>query len=94
MISILLSCTSPPGLSLSHYCSHDLDAKTRRAEALQTTSPNAAVAEWAAADRMVTDDAPIVPVAVLGYAHLVSDRVGNFQAHPQWGPIYDQMWVR
>jgi ABC-type transport system substrate-binding protein/class 3 adenylate cyclase len=94
MISILLSCTSPPGLSLSHYCSRVLDAKTHRAEELQATSPSAAAAEWAKADGAVTDAAPIVPIAVLGYAHLVSDRVGNFQAHAQWGPIYDQMWVR
>jgi peptide/nickel transport system substrate-binding protein len=94
MISLLLSCASPPPLALARYCKHAVDAKAHHAEEPQATSPNAAAAEWAAADRTITDAAPIVPIAVLGYAHLVSDRVGNFQAHPQWGPIYDQMWVR
>jgi hypothetical protein len=25
---------------------------------------------------------------------LVSERVGNYQYHPQWGPLLDQLWVK
>jgi hypothetical protein len=28
------------------------------------------------------------------YAQFVSQRVGNIQAHPFWGPMFGQMWVR
>jgi hypothetical protein len=24
----------------------------------------------------------------------LAKRVGNYQFHPQWGPLIDQMWVR
>jgi hypothetical protein len=24
----------------------------------------------------------------------VSERLGNYQFNPQWGPLFDQMWVR
>ncbi|HEU5213321.1 MAG TPA: ABC transporter substrate-binding protein, partial [Gaiellaceae bacterium] len=92
MVGLLLSCRGP--LSYSHYCNHGLDAKMRDAAAKQYTAPGEAAAQWAQIDRAIVDDAPVVPVAVLGYAYFVSDRVGNFQSHPEWGPIYGQMWVR
>jgi hypothetical protein len=29
----------------------------------------------------------------LGFS-FVSRRVGNYQYSPQWGPLFDQMWVK
>ena len=26
--------------------------------------------------------------------NLVSQRLGNYQFHPYWGQLFDQMWVR
>ena len=65
-----------------------------RGKALKASSPGAAADKWAEADQAIVDASPIVPVAILGYAQFVSQRVGNFQSHPFWGPMYGQMWVR
>ena len=46
------------------------------------------------ADRMVTDQAPYVPVFNETSAGFVSSRVGNYQESPEYGPLLDQMWVR
>jgi hypothetical protein len=27
-------------------------------------------------------------------ASVVSQRLGNYQVNPQWGPLMDQMWVQ
>jgi hypothetical protein len=31
--------------------------------------------------------------AIRSWVNLVSERSGNFQIHPQWGPLVDQIWV-
>src|SRR6202042_1327105 len=49
---------------------------------------------WAKADRIVTDQAPWVPVFNETSAGFVSSRVGNYQESPEYGPLLDQMWVR
>jgi hypothetical protein len=38
--------------------------------------------------------APAVPFANLRAVTLVSERVGNYQYHPLWGTLIDQLWVR
>ena len=49
---------------------------------------------WAQADRLVTDQAPYVPILNSGTAGFVSSRVGNYQESPVYGLLVDQMWVR
>jgi peptide/nickel transport system substrate-binding protein len=50
---------------------------------------------WAQVDRIVTDQAPWVPVDNSSTsAGFVSARVGNYQDSPFYGPLVDQMWVR
>ena len=61
---------------------------------MQLTDPAAARRLWAQADRIVTDQAPYVPVLNVGTAGFVSSRVGNYQESPVYGLLVDQMWVR
>jgi len=60
---------------------------------LQATDAAAAIAEWQALDQWIVDDAVIVPFQNAG-ADFVSARVGNYQYHPLYEPLFDQMWVQ
>jgi ABC-type transport system substrate-binding protein/DNA-binding beta-propeller fold protein YncE len=93
----LLSCQSAdqPGTSnLAHFCDPHVDALASQAQAAQLADPAAARRLWAQADRIVTDQAPYVPVDNGRTAGFVSSRAGNYQASPGYGPLLDQMWVR
>ena len=93
----LLNCQSAdePGTSnWARFCDPHVDALTSQAQAAQLTDPAAARRLWAQADRIVTDQAPYVPIDNGGTAGFVSSRAGNYQASPMYGPLLDQMWVR
>ena len=81
---------------LSRHSSYDphVDKLVAEARATQSTDPAAARRWWAKADRIVTDQAPWVPVFNETSAGFVSSRVGNYQESPEYGPLLDQMWVR
>jgi hypothetical protein len=49
---------------------------------------------WARIDRRVTHAAPWVLLVTPVATSLVSERIGNYQFHPQLGPLHDQLWVR
>ena len=83
-----------PRISLSGFCSRQLDAKVRRATAVQAQNREAAARLWAGADRDVTNSAPLVPAYTPRNVDLVSKRVGNYQHHPLFGVLLDQLWVR
>jgi YVTN family beta-propeller protein len=92
----LLSCQSAePGTNnFARFCDPHVDALVSQAQAAQLTDPAAARGLWAQADRIVTDQAPYVPIDNGGTAGFVSSRAGNYQASPVYGPLLDQMWVR
>ena len=93
----LLSCrsTKGPGTSnFAEFCDPRVDTLAGQAQAVQLTDPAAARKLWAQADRLVTDEAPYVPVYNATDAGFVSSRAGNYQASPVYGPLLDQMWVR
>ena len=94
MFGPVLSCSAPPQVNLGHFCDKQIDAAAERATVLQPTDPKAAADAWAELDERVVQAAPIVPVAVESRPELVSRRVGNYQAHPVWGVLYTQLWVR
>jgi peptide/nickel transport system substrate-binding protein len=82
-------------LNVSEMCDQRLDRAVDRALTRQTTeAPAASNATWSAVDHLVTDLAPWVPVANTRDVVVVSRRVGNVQANPQWGALVDQIWVR
>jgi peptide/nickel transport system substrate-binding protein len=49
---------------------------------------------WSAVDRRVTALAPWVPLVSFQIVDFVSARVGNYQFHPLWGILLDQLWVQ
>jgi YVTN family beta-propeller protein len=76
------------------FCSRSLDAEIRRALAQQSRDDALARALWTKIDRDATDGAAIIPVYTPRTVDLVSKRVGNYEHHPLWGVLLDQLWVR
>jgi peptide/nickel transport system substrate-binding protein len=85
---------STANANTSEFCDHRLDAQIAKAQAAESAnSPNTA-ALWAQADRTITDQAPIVALAIPSTNYFVSPSVGNYQYNFQLGPLIDQLWVR
>ena len=76
------------------FCDPAIDQQIRHASELQARDPEAANALWSKIDRRIVDQAPIVPISNGRSPSFVSKRVRNFQFHPVWGPLLDQIWVR
>ena len=98
-INVLLTCNSfRPGdgsqVNIAEFCDRDIDAKIKRALALQASDPAAAGPLWADIDRSIVDKAPWVPTHTGKGLSFVSKRVGNYQYNPEWGILLDQLWVR
>jgi ABC-type transport system substrate-binding protein len=49
---------------------------------------------WARIDRQLVDQAPWVPLYTPRTPYFVSKRVGNWQYHPYFHVLLDQLWVR
>ena len=80
--------------NLSRFCDRGVEAAIRRAGRLARTDQQAASEVWARIDQHVTDLAPVVPLVNLTDFNFVGERVGNYQYHPQWYLLLDQLWVR
>jgi YVTN family beta-propeller protein len=95
----VLSCRSfyedPANTSnYAEFCDPHADQLASQAQAVQLTDPATARRRWAQVDRIVTDQAPWVPIFNQAPTTFVSARIGNFQESPEYGPLIDQMWVR
>jgi len=91
----LLSCAAvTDGPNLSRFCDGTIEREMDRALALQASDPLAANEAWARVDRLLVDRAPLVPLVSQTSAFFVSERVGNYQSHPVWGPLLEQLWVQ
>ena len=94
------SCTAfvpaSPGrnTNFSEFCDHSIDAQMERAAALQVHDPAAASVVWQQVEQSLLARAPVVPAYNRSNVDFVSNRVGNYQYNPQWGPLLDQIWVR
>jgi YVTN family beta-propeller protein len=99
-IRTLFDCASiVPGdaaatFNYSQLCDPALERQIHAAERLQAEDPVAGQQAWAAADRMIVNQAAAVPFANGLALTLVSPRTGNYQSNPQWGVLLDQLWVR
>ena len=81
--------------NLAEFCDPHADALASQAQAAQQTDPAAARKLWASIDRIVTGQAPWVPLLTLSPTVFVSARVGNYQESPYYaGPLLDQIWIR
>jgi peptide/nickel transport system substrate-binding protein len=95
----LFACASflpenPANLNLSQFCDVEIDAKMREAAAMQASDPVRANELWADVDRALVDRAAALPLANQRPVVFVSERVGNYQFHPQWTTLFDQLWVQ
>jgi YVTN family beta-propeller protein len=90
----LFECRSAAKANPARFCDPAVERMMQRARQLEPTDPQAANDLWARIDRVVTNLAPYVPIANPRRTEFVSPRVGNYQFNPQWGTLFDQLWVR
>lgn len=88
----IFTCNDPN--NLSHFCDPGFDAQIKKAHEVEQTDVAAAGDAWAKADRMLVDEAPIAALVNQLENDFVSARVGNYQHHPQWAILLDQLWVQ
>jgi peptide/nickel transport system substrate-binding protein len=96
----VLSCSSfdqhpTRTANFAEFCDPHADQLADNAQAAQQTDPAAARKLWGQVDRLVTEQAPWVPILNLGGSVFVSARAGNYQDSAYYGgPLLDQMWVQ
>jgi YVTN family beta-propeller protein len=98
-IDPLLTCGSflpgnPGNLNAAEFCDPRIDAQAQHALTLQAGAPATAADRWAAIDRELVDQAPWVPLYNPRDLTVLSVRTGNYQFHPYWNLLIDQLWVR
>ena len=71
-----------------------IDRQMARAGAVQAQDPPAAGALWQKVEHEILAQAPMVPTYNRQVVDFVSKRVGNYEYHPQWGALLDQLWVK
>jgi YVTN family beta-propeller protein len=77
-----------------YFCDHRVDRKIARAQALEEMQPRAANALWARLDHELVDRAVWAPVVNDHGLDFVSARVHDYEFHPYWGLIADQLWLQ
>ena len=84
---------SPANLNYAAFCDPGIDRDMEKAFRLDNVNPAAGREQWASVDRQVVDEAPWAPLLNTESVGFVSERVGNYQYHPQWGVLLGQLWV-
>jgi len=64
------------------------------ARSLNSTNPRGAANVWAGLDRRLGDEAAWVPIIDERGIEFLSARVRDYQFHPYWGLIADQLRLR
>jgi len=88
----IFTCNDPN--NLSRFCDPAFDAQVKKAQEIEASDPVAAGEAWAKVDRMLVDEAPVAALVNQRESDFVSARVGNYQHHPQWAILLDQLWVQ
>jgi peptide/nickel transport system substrate-binding protein len=91
-IQELFSCGSK--FNYSRFCDGGVERRINRAVELEQTDPQGASLLWAQLDHEITKKALWVPLFNIYRADFVSNRVGNYQYSPWFGPLLSQLWVR
>jgi YVTN family beta-propeller protein len=89
---IVPNFTCAGDLNHSGVCDRRLDALVARA--YRAPDPATADVLWDRVERRLSILAPAVPLLHGRRLTILSDRAGNVQNHPLWGPLLDQVWVR
>jgi YVTN family beta-propeller protein len=97
-LNTLFSCesfvpNSPVNLNTSGFCNSSVDRNISRSLRLSFTNPSAAYDLWARVDRQIVDLAPWIPILNPSESVFISDRLGNYENHPQWGLLLSRLWV-
>jgi ABC-type transport system substrate-binding protein len=87
-----LTCT-PAGVGPG-FCDPILQHRIEQATSMQLTDSAASHELWSDVDHDLVDLAPWVPLGNPMRTNLVSVELGNYQFHPFWWHLFDQMWVR
>ncbi len=98
-ITGLLTCgaflpANPANINEAEFCNPRIDGAVRSATALQATNPGAASEAWRRIDQQITNQAPWLPLYNPRLDVATSPRVGNYQYHPFFLLLLDQLWVR
>jgi YVTN family beta-propeller protein len=91
-ISSWLSCNG--AIDHGKFCDPALDRRMHRAHALEVANPRAAASVWAQVDRELVDRAAWVPLVNPRQIDFVSARIKNFQHHPYWDIMADQLSLK
>lgn len=93
-IALKLTCSEiSTGNNPGRFCNPAIDRQIERAESLQTARPQQADRFWARVDHELVDQAVWLPMVTPKLTDLVSKRDGDYQYHPLWGVLLDQLWV-
>ena len=76
------------------FCDPTIERRIKQAASMQATDPARSHELWSSLEHDLVDRAPWVPLGNNMFTSLVSKRLGNYQFHPYWTLLYDQMWVR
>ena len=88
----LFTCKDPG--NFGRFCDETVSARIKAALDLQQSDPAAVGEAWGAVDRSIVDFAPMAALVNQRESDFVSARVGNYQHHPEWTILYDQLWVK
>jgi YVTN family beta-propeller protein len=76
--------------NLAQFCDHGLEARIQAARAARGPHADAL---WRHIYRDLETAAPAVPLVNRRTIAFVSKRVGNYQPHPKWSMLLEQLWV-
>ena len=99
-VDSVLTCGSflpanPGNTNTAEFCDTRVDARARQALAdQQIGDPATTASKRATIDRELVDQAPWVSLYNPRDLTLLSARTGNYQSHPYWNLLIDQLWVR
>jgi ABC-type transport system substrate-binding protein/DNA-binding beta-propeller fold protein YncE len=88
-IAPIVSCSGV--VNLSHFCDRGLDALIERAASAKGLQ---SVELWRQVEADLAAQAPTVPLHNQSIASVAGPRVGNWQHHPVWGVLLEQLWVK
>ena len=97
-IAMLLTCRAftpqnQSNLNDAEFCRPEVDNAVQHTLTLEPSAPGSASQAWAAVDRQITDQAPWLALYNPREDIATSSRVGNYQYHPFFGLLLDQLWV-
>jgi peptide/nickel transport system substrate-binding protein len=87
-----LSCRG--AINHGKFCDRRIDRAMQYARSLEGANGRAAASAWASVDRSIVDQAAWVPLVNPRLIDFVSARVRNYQHHPYWGILVDQLWLQ